>query len=64
MKSIYRDRLRSFQKYVKITVLAAEFGINKVNLSRFLKGPEYDYYISLEKLESLVQYIENTLASL
>ncbi len=64
MKSLLRQRLRNLQKYVKITVLAEEFGISKVNLSRFLKGPEYDYYLSVDKLEALVDYIENTLASL
>lgn len=61
MKSFYRERLRNFKKYIKISILAKEVGIPSNLLSMFMKSPAYDYCLSLAKLEKLDAYIVDIL---
>lgn len=64
MKSSYRDRLRMMKKYIKISVIAKDCGIPSNLLSLFMKSDAYDYCLSIEKLESLINRIENVLSVL
>ena len=64
MKEVYRNRLLEFKKYLKLSVFAAEFGLSQPCLSLFMKGPEYDYCISVDTLDQFVDFIENKLFKL
>lgn len=63
-KSYYRDLLRKYQTYVKLSVLAKEFGINQSNLSMFMKGESFDYCISTNKLNDFVAFIDYKISNL
>lgn len=63
-KSYYRDLLRKYQIYVKLTVFAKEFGLSQPNLSMFMKGEAFDYCISLEKLSDFVAYIDYKISNI
>lgn len=60
-KQEFRAYFAECKKYVKISVLAKEIGISQSNLSYFMKDSAYDALISLEKLISLENHIQNTL---
>ena len=62
MKSTYRDRLRIMKKYIKLSVIAKEVGIPKNLLSLFMKFDAYDYVLSVDKLEALLNRIDNVLS--
>lgn len=58
-KSSYRASLNDIKQYVKLGVFADEVGISRSNLSVFLKGSEYDFMISIEKLDMLYRRISD-----
>lgn len=60
-KNDCRTALNSMSCYVKLSVLAKEFGLSKSTLSMFLKGSAYDYMISDEKINAFVTYVTDTL---
>lgn len=58
MKSMFRDRLRILQHYVKLGILADEFGLSRTSLSRFMKNENFDYCISETTLYQFINFIE------
>lgn len=60
-KSQCRECLLSYKDYIKLTVFAKEYGVSTSNLSMFLKGSEYDHYLSLIKLNGFILYIKRQL---
>ena len=64
-KSYYRTSLKRLKKKVKLGIFADEVGIPRSSLSMFLKSKEFDYQISLDKLERLhsliVDYFEKNI---
>ena len=61
-KSEYRRYFASCMNYVKITKIAKEAGIHVSNMSKFLKGSEYDFLMSEEKCRILYNAINDTLS--
>lgn len=53
----YRASLNEIKRYVKLGVFADEVGVSRSNLSTFLKGSEYDFLVSFEKLDMLYKHI-------
>lgn len=64
MKSYYRSRLRIMKKYVKLSVLAKEYGISKSTLSMFMKDDNYNYYMSEELLKNFIDFVESKITHL
>lgn len=62
MKSIYRDRLRKLKHYLKLSVIAKEIGIPSSTLSLFMKDQAYNYVLSVNKLEQLLDRIDDVLS--
>lgn len=58
MKHIYRDRLRKLKKYIKLSVIAKDCGIPSNLLSLFMKDKAYDYVLSVNKLNVLMDKID------
>jgi len=55
-KTEYRSYFASVSDYVKMSYFLRKCNVNHSNFSRFMKGQEYDYLISWDKLDSL--YLE------
>lgn len=64
LKSMYRDRLRRLQEFIKITKLSEEFGLKYNTLSAFLKSEKNDSMVSEEKLHDLCLYIDQRILEL
>lgn len=60
-KSYIRLRLNVLCKYIKLSVLAKEYGLNQSSLSRFMKNSEHDYQLSLEKANGFYLYVVEAL---
>ena len=60
-KCDFRSYFANVKKYVKLTPLCKEIGINQSALSRFLMGEAYDYVISLDTLQRLYNHLQDTL---
>lgn len=58
-KSFYRTSLNDCKKYIKLGLFADEVGISRSALTMFLKSEEFDYQISLEKLDLLYNTVKN-----
>ena len=63
-KSLYRGYFADVQKYVKMKVVLADLGMTPTNYYRFMKGKQYDYYMSLDMLEIIKQGVQRTLEKL
>lgn len=58
-KNSYREYFADVQRYVKITKIIDDIGENRSNYSKFMKGPDFDFFLSIEKC----QVIENAVKS-
>lgn len=56
-KSFYRTSFNDLKKYVKLGVFCDDIGLSRSSLTMFLKGDQFDYYISQEKLDMLYNNI-------
>lgn len=56
-KSLIRTSLNNLKLYIKLGVIADEFGINRSTLSMFLKSDAYDYQLSLYKANEFYDYV-------
>ena len=63
-KNYYRLRLNEYSKYIKLSVICKECGIDNSALSRFRKYPDCSYLLSVDKLDLLCNSIDNKLAQL
>lgn len=61
-KSYCRTSLHVLKRYVKLGVLADEFGLPRTTLSMFMKDDRYDYQISQERINEFIQFIYTKLA--
>jgi len=60
-KTDYRSYFASVWDYVKMSYFLKQCHVNQPNFSRFMKGSEYDYLISWDKLENLYQEISKKI---
>lgn len=60
-KSDYRSFFANVKPFIKLNYFCKVCGVHPVNLSRFMKGSEWDYEISDEKLQDLYLSICNCL---
>lgn len=56
-KDYCRDFINSKKKFLNLSALCRECDVKQPHLSQFLKGPEYDMFMTLDKLEKLVSLI-------
>ena len=56
-----REYLNRVKRYVKIGTVAKDLGISQPNLSYYLKSECNDIAISLEKINKLVEFIQNEI---
>ena len=61
LKKDYRAFFAECKKYVKLTPICKECGINQSALSRFMMGQAYDYVVSLESLQRLYAHLQEVL---
>lgn len=58
-KNYYRTTLNSYKKYIKLSNFALDVGISKSTLSTFMRGEPYNFVLSTEKLDSLINAIRS-----
>lgn len=63
-KNWYRTSLTNIKRYVKLGVFCDDIGLSRSTLTMFLKGKEFDYQISIEKLDLLYSTIKKSLSSI
>lgn len=63
-KSDYRSFFAKCKKYVKLSVLCNEIGVNQSALSRFMMDQAYDYVMSLETLDRLYIHLQRVLENI
>ena len=63
-KNNYRDYFNTMKKYVKITKLAQEIGINNSTICLFMRHEEHNGQLSIDKLEKLRTYCVDSLNNL
>ena len=61
MKNLYRKFFAECKPVIKMKPFLDRNGINQSAFSRFLKGQEFNYEISLDKLQALYQDIVSTI---
>lgn len=63
-KDYYRNYFAALSVYVKITPILKEMGLTTSNYYRFMKGRDFDSFMSDELLESIKLYIQDILSNL
>jgi hypothetical protein len=58
-KAEYRSYFSSVREFLKMSYFLRGANVNHSNFSRFMKGKEYDYLVSREKLEYLHDLIRS-----
>lgn len=64
MKYSYREYFANVSCFLKMNKFLKMVNIPSGTFSYFMKGPEYDMLISIEKLECLKNCIINTLSEI
>ena len=62
MKSSDRERLLYLKKYIKLSTLASEFGLQQSRLSLFMNGS--DGIVSSDLIHQFVEYVESTVSDI
>lgn len=60
-KSSYREYFANVRLYIIMKPFLQKAGITNSNFSYFMKGPEYDFLISVEKLNSLKNALQEVI---
>lgn len=60
-KNDYRTFFAYCKSYIVFKPFLIECNIPQSNFSRFMKSSEFDYYLSIDKLECLYNSIKNWL---
>lgn len=58
-KSYCREYINDKKRYLNLTQICRELDIKQPHVSQFLKGQEYDMFMSVENANKLVIFIEN-----
>lgn len=61
-KSDYRQYFANVKDWLKMNYFLKIANVDQPNFSRFMKGDQWDYLISKEKLERLYEVIQKKLA--
>lgn len=62
-KETYREYFAECRKYIKLKAVCKESNVNYSNFMKFLNN-EADWCMSVDKLETLKQALENSVSSL
>lgn len=60
-KTDYRNYFANIVDYVRMSYFLKQVRIDKGNFSRFMKGSEFDYLISWDKLDSLFEVVNKKI---
>lgn len=63
-KSNYRLFFAQCKHLLRMVKFCEKANVNPVCFSRFMKGEEFNYYLSLEKLQDLYNVVIDELSSL
>lgn len=58
-KHFYRTSLNEIKRYVKLGQFCDDIGLSRSTLSMFLKSEQFDYQISVEKLDMLYMSVKD-----
>lgn len=64
MKDSYREFFARCMEFCKMKYFLKIVGISPVTFSRFMKSPEFDYCLSVNKLQALQDEILSTFQNL
>lgn len=59
-KNEYRTFFANVKPFIRFRYFCKKVNVSPINLSRFLKGSEWDYEMSIEKCHILYEEIVNT----
>lgn len=62
MKSQIRQRLLDLKKYIKLSTLAKEYGLQQATLSLFMNGS--DGVVSYDNISGFLTFVEDALQDL
>ena len=62
MKYSYREYFASVSGMLKMKYFCEKAGVSPVAFSRFMKGPDFDWCLSVEKLQKLQDTIISELS--
>jgi hypothetical protein len=60
-KAMYRAYFADVVLWLKMNYFLKRANVDQPNFSRFMKGEEYDYLISVEKLEALYKVVHEKI---
>lgn len=63
-KNDYREFFANVKPFIRFRYFCDKVKISPINLSRFMKGNEWDYEMSLEKCRILYEEIVNTFENI